>query len=154
MKTLVLYDSVFGNTKKVAESMAGAFKKADVKLVGVADFTAQDAEAADVLLVGSPTRAFNPTPTMTGVLKSLPNLKGKKALVFDTRSDKADLDSKTFNFFEKVFGYAADKMAKTLRKKGAELLADPTGFFVADAEGPMKDGEIQRAADWASAAVK
>ncbi len=153
MKIIVLYDSVFGNTKLVAEEIAKAAGKS-AKLVSAADFKTEDAADADFIVVGSPTRAFNPTPAMSGVLKTLPNLSGKTALVFDTRSDKADLNSKAFNFFEKAFGYAAEKMAKALKKKGAILADLPTGFFVADAEGPMKDGELKRAAEWAKKNIK
>ncbi len=153
MKIVVLYDSVFGNTKLVAEEIAKAAGKG-AKLVSAADFKAEDIADADLIVVGSPTRAFNPTPGMAGVLKTLPSLAGKKALVFDTRSDKADLNSKAFNFFEKTFGYAAEKMAKALKKKGAVLADLPAGFFVADAEGPMKEGELKRAAEWAKANIK
>ncbi|MEX1308137.1 MAG: flavodoxin family protein [Eubacteriales bacterium] len=151
MKIVVLYDSVFGNTKKVAEAMADALKAKGAVTVSAADLKTEDIADADALVVGSPTRAFNPTPVMTGVLKSLPNLAGKKALVFDTRSDKVDLDSKMFNFFEKFFGYAAAKMARVLKRKGAAVVAEPMGFFVAGVEGPMKDGEIERATEWAKA---
>ena len=154
MKIIVLYDSVFGNTKQVAESVADALKAKGAVAVSAAEFKAEMLDGADVLVAGSPTRAFNPTPVMTGVLKSLPSLSGKKALVFDTRSDKADLNSKAFNFFEKFFGYAADKMARAMKRKGAVLAAEPAGFFVADAEGPMKEGELKRAAEWAKASLK
>jgi len=52
------------------------------------------------------------------------------------------------------FGYAAKPIADILVKKGGELFAPPEGFFVKGREGPLKDGELQRAAIWARALIK
>jgi hypothetical protein len=49
----------------------------------------------------------------------------------------------------KLFGYAAAPIAKQLTKKGGELAVAPEGFFVAGTEGPLKEGEFTRAAEWA-----
>jgi len=38
-----------------------------------------------------------------------------------------------------------------LRKKGAELVVPSVGFYVIGQEGPLKQGELERAADWARA---
>ena len=154
MKIVVLYDSVFGNTKLVAEAIAESLKSMDAKAISVTEFKAEDIEGAEAMIIGSPTRAFNPTPAMNGVLKTLPSLSGKRVMVFDTRSDKEDLDSKAFNFFEKYFGYAAEKMTKALKKKGAAISSEYAGFFVTDAEGPLKEGELERAKAWAQKIIK
>jgi flavodoxin I len=45
--------------------------------------------------------------------------------------------------------YAAGKIADSLKKKGATLMASPEGFFVKGKEGPLKEGELERAAGWA-----
>jgi hypothetical protein len=49
----------------------------------------------------------------------------------------------------RVFGYAAKPISEKLRKKGGELIIAPEGFFVKDVEGPLKEGELERAAAWA-----
>jgi hypothetical protein len=46
--------------------------------------------------------------------------------------------------------FAAPQMAKKLRVRGAELLMPPEGFFVVDREGPLEEGEAERAAKWAA----
>jgi len=52
-------------------------------------------------------------------------------------------------FFVKIFGYAAQPIAGRLEKKGGELVIPPEGFYVDDTEGPLLEGELERAADWA-----
>lgn len=62
---------------------------------------------------------------------------GKKAASFDTRL-------KLF-----IHGEAAIKIANALKKAGAEIVGKPGAFFVKTKEGPMVDGEIEKAKDWA-----
>ena len=57
---LVVYDSVFGNTAKVAEAIGEALGDASVKKV--TEVSQKDLHNITVLFVGSPTRAFRPTP--------------------------------------------------------------------------------------------
>jgi hypothetical protein len=52
-----------------------------------------------------------------------------------------------------VFGYAAKPIADRLVRKGGELVGEPMGFIVLDAEGPLKEGELERAASWAEGLV-
>ena len=49
-----------------------------------------------------------------------------------------------------IFGYAAKPIADRLQKKGGELVVPPEGFYVADTEGPLLEGELKRAVDWAN----
>jgi len=49
----------------------------------------------------------------------------------------------------KLFGYAAEPIAKRLGRKGGELAVTPEGFLVEGTEGPLKEGELERAAAWA-----
>ena len=46
-------------------------------------------------------------------------------------------------------GSAAKVMAGKLREKGVSLLVVPESFFVKGAEGPLRDGELERASTWA-----
>ena len=60
-----------------------------------------------------------------------------------------DVNSRTLTAFVKLFGYAAEPIAKALVKAGGQQVAAPEGFFVTDSEGPLKDGELERAEAWA-----
>ena len=72
MKILIVYDSVFGNTEKVALAMAEAMTdQVAVKRVG--ESSAVDLQGIDLLVVGSPTRGFRPTEGVNLFLKSLPS---------------------------------------------------------------------------------
>ena len=63
MKVTVLYDSVFGNTEQVAQAIGAALtSQADVDVLRVGDVQPGFWTGLDALIVGSPTRAFSPTP--------------------------------------------------------------------------------------------
>jgi flavodoxin len=154
MKTLIVYDSVFGNTKNVAQAMQKALGTG-AQVVKVNEVTAAHLQGLDLLIAGSPTRAFKATGAMSGFLRGIQSraLKGVKVAAFDTRMYLPDVNNKFLNFMVGIFGYAAEPMAKKLTKKGGTEAIAPAGFFVKDSEGPMKDGEIERAAAWAAQAA-
>ena len=105
-----------------------------------------------MLVVGSPTQRFSPTGPTTAVLKSIPQdgLRGVKVAAFDTRITVAEIERiKILAFFVKLFGYAAEPIADRLQKKGGELAVPPEPFYVGGTEGPLLEGELERAAEWA-----
>ena len=53
-----------------------------------------------------------------------------------------------------IFGYAAPEIARSLERNGGTLLAPPEGFVVLGMEGPLKEGELERAAGWAQGMVR
>ncbi len=147
MKTLIVYDSVFGNTQKLAEAMASS---PDIKAVRATDASGLALADCDRLLVGSPTRGFRPTPAITEWLRSLPvgALSGKRAAAFDSRISTDKVKSGALRLMMKKFGYAAPDIEKELKKKGAVIATPPEGFFVDESEGPLSEGEEARAAAW------
>ena len=149
MKALVVYDSVFGNTEQVAYAIRDSLGS-DVEALRVGDVKHEQLAGLEYLIVGSPTRAFNPTKVITNFLKKIPgdSLKGVKVAAFDTRLDTDDVNSSVLNVFVKFFGYAAKPIAGRLQKKGGTPVVPPEGFYVEDTEGPLKDGELERAATW------
>ena len=152
MNALVIYESFFGNTEKVAQAVGDALgEKTDIEIKRVGDIQPDQLKGLKLLIIGSPTRAFRPSPAVSAFLKSIPNnsLKGVKAAAFDTRISTEYIKSRPLRFMVKLFGYAAKPMAEKLRKKGAEIIVPPEGFFVKDTEGPIKEGELPRAAAWA-----
>jgi flavodoxin len=157
MKVMVVYDSVFGNTEKIAQAIGHALgSPEDVETVQVGNVKPEQLAGLTSLIVGSPTRKFSPTAAITSFLKSIPKdgLKGIKVAAFDTRFTVSAIEKvRILTFFVKIFGYAAKPIADRLEKKGAELAVPPEGFYVSDTEGPLLEGELERAADWAKQIV-
>jgi hypothetical protein len=58
------------------------------------------------------------------------------------------VNSRTLTAFVKLFGYAAEPIANALTKRGGTLVVPAEGFFIKDKEGPLKDGELERATAW------
>lgn len=146
---LVIFDSVFGNTAKIAKAIGEALGDAPVKKIS--EISKADLENVKILFVGSPTRAFNPTPEVNNFLKGLERsaLNGVKAAAFDTRIPLDKAEPGFLRFMIKIFGYADTKIVKQLSKAGATIAIDSEGFAVKDSEGPLADGELERAKAWA-----
>ena len=149
MKAMVVYDSVFGNTEKIAQAV-GAALAVEARRVG--DLQPGQLAGLELLVVGSPTRGFRPTPALSAWLKSLPagSLQGVKVAAFDTRMTQEAVDTAVFflKYLVKAFGYATKTIAKELQRAGGELAA-AEGFFVTGTEGPLVGGEPERATSWA-----
>jgi len=153
-KALVVYDSYFGNTERIAQSIGDALGQPEnVGILRVVDVRPEQLAGLKLLVVGSPTRAFRPTEAIKKFLKSIPRngLKGVKVAAFDTRVTEEEIESAVFilRILVKIFGYAAGPIADKLEKKGGRLVAAPEGFFVRGTEGPLKEGELERASEWA-----
>jgi flavodoxin len=154
MEALVVYDSFFGNTERIAQAIGNALgRQENVGIVRVADVRPEQLTGLKLLIVGSPTRAFRPSPAIKKFLKSIPKngLKGVKVAAFDTRVTDEEIDSAVFilRILVNIFGYVARPISDRLVKKGGQLIAPPEGFFVQGMEGPLKEGELERASDWA-----
>lgn len=149
MKTLVIYDSVFGNTEEIARAI-GVALGAEVRVINVKNAHTEDLKSLDLLVIGSPTRAFSATPEILNFLQSIPSdaLSGIKAAAFDTRIDVKDIPF-LFRGIVDRGGYAAPLIKNFLEQKGAAVLGSPQAFFVKDREGPLKAGESERAVEWA-----
>ena len=141
--TLIIYDSKFGNTLKIAqaigEALAGQVIQADK--VNPADLS-----EADLLIVGSPTHGGWFMEGVRDLIETLPALDGLNVAAFDTR---------TASIWNRIlpFGYAAPRIAQRLEAHGGALLVPPEGFVVLSTKGPLKDGELERAAGWAKGIV-
>jgi flavodoxin len=157
MKAMVAYDSAYGNTEQIARAIGTALgPQQDVETLRVGDVTPERLAGVTLLVVGSPTQKFGPTGATTSLLKTIPRdgLKGIKVAAFDTRFTVSEIEKiRILAFFVKIFGYAAKPIADRLEKKGGELAVPPEGFYVSETEGPLLEGELERAADWAKQIV-
>jgi flavodoxin I len=152
MKVLVIYDSVFGNTEKIAQAIGAALVPlGNVGVIRVGDVKPEQLAAVELLIVGSPTRGFRPTDAVKNFLAGLAagSLAGVKVAAFDTRIPTEKIKSSILRTFVKWGGYADKPIAAALVKNGGSLLLPPEGFFVEDSEGPLLAGELERAAAWA-----
>jgi len=143
MKALVVYDSFYGNTEKIAKAIAGALAPSgEVKAIRAGEVNPSEFKSVDLLIVGSPTQGGRPTKAIQDFLNKLPepDIKGVNVAAFDTRFTTK---------LVAIFGYGAGKIADSLKKKGGNLIVAPEAFFVKSKEGPLKDGELERAASWA-----
>jgi flavodoxin len=147
MRTLIVYDSIYGNTEIIARAIAEAIP-GEVQVLRVGQVDPGDVQSVDLLLVGSPTHGALPTEAVKAFLDAIgaPPREGARAATFDTRL--------TWGFLERWGGFAAPKMADALQGKGWTRAGEPGGFFVKGLKkGPLKRGEASRAAAWAKGLV-
>jgi flavodoxin len=88
MKALVVYDSVYGNTEKIARAIGDALKpQADVRTLRIGEAKPEHMAGLGLLVVGSPTQGSMTSPAMKAWLKALASssLRGVKVAAFDTR---------------------------------------------------------------------
>ena len=142
MNTLIIYDSQYGNTERIAYSIANALNPlghARIVRADVAQFT--EVQGMNVLIVGCPTQGWNATSAIRSLLRTAraEQLRGVGVACFDTRFRKPRW----------LTGSAANVMRRTFAKLDATLLAPPESFFVEGSEGPLGSGELERAAAWA-----
>lgn len=147
MKTLIVYDSLYGNTKKVAETVAEVLQGTALH---VSQFHIKELEGVNLFIVGSPVHGGRATPVVDFLLQQLGKdaLHGVYVTAFDTRFASED-HGFGLRLLMSIIRYAASRIAGVLVKKGGDLIMEPEGFIVEDKEGPLKEGEIERATAWA-----
>jgi flavodoxin len=153
MKALVVYDSEFGNTEQIANTIGSTLGSTDeIEVLRVGEVKMEGLTGLEILIVGSPTQRFRPTEATSDFLKHIHAnwLKGINVAAFDTRLTSEEIEgTRMLPFFVRIFGYAAQPIASKLKKKGGELIASPEGFYVQGMKGPLVEGELERAAAWA-----
>lgn len=161
MSTMVIYESVYGNTRAIAEAIAEGLGGADVIAVHEAPGRP---EGIDLLVVGGPTHLHGlatarsrqagvdamkedgaghvepgatEEPGLRAWLAALSDGHGAKAATFDTRLDRSPW----------LTGVASRGIARRLRHRGYEIV-DRESFLVEESEGPLAPGELERAREW------
>ncbi|WP_396658181.1 flavodoxin family protein [Microbacterium sp.] len=157
MRALVVYESMFGNTRQVAMAVAdGMADGADVTVTDVADAPDRVPDDVELVVVGGPTHAFSMSraPTRqdavrqggamadaaTGIREWLHALPAPTRpcsfAAFDTRVDMPLLP-----------GAASRAASRVARKLGFSMI-DPVSFLVQGYQGPLVEGQLERARDW------
>ncbi len=149
MKGMVVYDTSYGNTRKIAETIAETLKESgmEVDLFDVKDVKKLSAKDYNFLVLGSPTR-FG---TMSFAIRSfLGKVKSEEWMnkpftAFDTENpeniERARIENKEWS--------AAEKIAEKLRDKKMNQLLPVLKAVVLGQKGPLKEGEIDRTKDYA-----
>ena len=142
MNALVVYESQFGNTEKVALAIAGALRAfGQAQAVRVDPAHPIELQGVDMLVVGGPTQSWGATSGIRAFLATIPpkQLRSLAVACFDTRYRQPRW----------LTGSAAGVMAKNLQKMGVSPLVPAESFLVSGKEGPLISGELDRAAAWA-----
>jgi hypothetical protein len=159
MRALVVYESMFGNTKLIAEAIAGGLARhSEVESVEVGQAPAVLDSEIELLVVGGPTHAFGlsrpgtrksaaeqiDTPLVSagiGIREWVTAIgtqsRAVSSAAFDTRIDKPRFP-----------GSAAAAAAKRLGRLGFHQVLPPESFFVEGSTGPLLAGEYERAHRW------
>ena len=140
MKTLIVYASRKGNTRRVAEEIGRALAdRGPVDLFEVADAPSR-LPPSDVVFIGGPTEGHSASPLMVAFLDRLAadSIAGRKVAVFDTRVAWPRILS----------GSAAEAIAQRVAALGAVIVGTP-GSFIVTMKPELKTGELERAARWA-----
>jgi flavodoxin len=144
MNALVVYYSQFGNTRQVAEAVVEVFQGMGVARTLSADqLTTADLQDVDLVVMGTPTHKMNLPESVRPVFEELPRriLRGVPIAAFDT-------SYKMSTFLTRFT--AAKRVDRKLRKLGGKRLVPPETFHVEEHhEGPLYDGELERAKAWA-----
>jgi len=148
VKSLIVYFSKFGNTQRIAEVIAETLGTAgQVQVINLNQLTVSDLEGVDLVVMGSPTHRMNLPEAVRPVFETLPRriLHGTPVAAFDT--------SYKMSFLLARFT-AAPRLARKLRKLGGKRIIRPETFYVVEREGPLYDGEIERAGAWAASILE
>ncbi len=160
MRALVVYESSFGNTAHVAHAVWEGLSRrvSDAQLVEVSAAPSRLPPDLELLVVGGPTQAFGmsrpstradarartgasadgPTVGVREWLASVePPERPVRAATFDTRIHTPHLP-----------GSAAVGAWRALRRAGFDVTAEAESFWVLGTQGPLRDGEDERAQTW------
>jgi Flavodoxin len=156
---LVVYESMFGNTQRVAEAIRDGL--ADDLHVDVLEVDAAPTSLGDdvsLLVVGGPTH-------MLGMSSAKSRLSAKEQATGPLVSHGVGLDEwlgalvigspltqgaafDTHTEKRWVPGAASKRIRTALRRKRVALVDRPTSFYVQGTLGPLAEGEVERARAW------
>ncbi len=157
-EVIVVYESEYGNTKQIAQAICdginSGLKSGSCRLDHVRDVDVTTLSFVNMVVVGCPTQKFTMMPDTKSFLAHLSanTLESVSVAAFDTRVTKEEFGP-ILAVLPAVFGYAAEPIAKQLKRAGGAEITFPMGFYVHGKEGPLLEGELDRAFSWGKTAV-
>lgn len=144
MKGLVIYDSTYGNTRKIAETITETLKESGIEaeLFNVKNVKKLNAKDYNFLVLGSPTRFGTMSFAIRFFLGKVKSIEwmNKPFAAFDTENPE--------NMVKKEWS-AAEKIAERLRDKKMNQLLPVLKAAVLGLKGTLQEGEIERTKDYA-----
>lgn len=142
-KIIVVYESKFGNTRRVAETIVEGINeivRAEAVLKEPDQIEPEEVLDYDLILIGSPNHYGGPTRGIREFIDGLGKigLEGKLVAVFDTYLGTG--------FFEK----AVKRMEKRIDEKatGLDLIVPGLSIRVEKSRGPIAEGELPKCRDF------
>jgi menaquinone-dependent protoporphyrinogen IX oxidase len=148
MKGIIVYDTSYGNTKKIAETIAETLKESgiEVDLFYVKDVKKLSAKDYDFFVLGSPTKFGTMSFAVRGFLGKVKSEEwmNKPFAAFDTENpeniERAKIEKKEWS--------AAEKIAAKLKEKKMNQLLPVLKALVLGQKGPLVEGEIERTKEY------
>ena len=137
-RIMIVYETKYGNTKLVAETIAEGLREVEGMEVVVSELKEVDLSKIpdyDAILVGSPNHVGGPT---WGIKKFIGKL------------SKLPLEGKLFAAFDTYLGRSSEQAMKKMEKKisdkvsGAKLVAPGLSIRVQGMKGPISEGELPK----------
>jgi flavodoxin len=133
-KVIILYDSMFGNTKKVAMSLSRGLEEGGfyVNTGCIEDFKINKLENYDVIGIGGPTHFHGASKPMKAFLKKIKgvNIENKQGFAFETKADF------------RLAGSAAKIIMRYLKKMRLIIINPIITGIVVDKEGPLQENTL------------
>ena len=169
MKALVVYESMYGNTHLIAEAIGeGMRDRADVVVMPVGEATAAVLQDVDLVVAGGPTHAhgLSRPESRTAAVKAAekpestlevdPDAEGPGLrewfMTIGDRAMKAAAFDTRFDLPAAITGRASKGIARSFRKHGFTVVAEPESFFVTK-QTHLEPDEEARAREWGAGLV-
>ncbi|MFH9347949.1 flavodoxin family protein [Kitasatospora sp. NPDC017646] len=177
MHTVIVYESMYGNTREIAEAIAEGVHQADpaaaVDCLPVAEASTETTRSADLLVVGGPTHMHGMSSGLSRrmAVATEAHKQGREAAAAEARENAEgpglrawfhDLPQTEPGTYAAAFdtrvdmpraGGAAHGIARRLSSHHYDVVAEPEGFIVEDNDGPLRAGELDRARAWGAKLV-
>lgn len=147
MKSVVVYDSYFGNTEMVAKTIQEVFQQShNSKLIHISEAYDLDIDSYDLIVIGSPTRYYKPTEPIVALVREV-RAYSVNVGFFDTRMDAEG--HWLLGPVEKLLGFAVDTMVSLIENGEATMDIEPLGVYVKSTKGPIRKTSVNDIQAWA-----
>lgn len=155
MRTWIVVESMWGNTREIAEAVAEGLG-GDVEVLDVTRAPGLG-DDLDLVVIGGPTHAFSmsrPATRQDAVRQGgapAAQSRGIREWLADQQHPGpvhvATFDTRVASM-HRLPGSAARAAARVVRRRHLGHLVGCENFYVTDVSGPLLDGEVDRAREW------